>query len=110
MPSKNTKPTDKNYSVRQMVTVAFAEDMELAKQYKELLEKNEIDAVIKKQKDMTETGLSDIAIMVDEEQLDEAHALITEQAGYDDFFDGAFEQLDYEHINEAMYDYDDDDI
>lgn len=110
MSPKDTKSRDKNVSTRQRVTVAFAEDMDVARQYMELLEQNEIDAVIKKQKQMTETGFSDIAIMVDEEQLDEAHALITERAGYDDFFDSAFNQPDYDQINEAMYDYDEDEF
>lgn len=81
-----------NKTVVDFVTVAFAEDMELARQYKELLQDNEIDAHIKRQPNMAESGFSDIAILVPEESLDEAHALISERANYGDFFDVAFEE------------------
>ncbi|MDH4202635.1 MAG: hypothetical protein OEV87_07045 [Phycisphaerae bacterium] len=85
-------------TVVDFVTVAFAEDMELARQYKELLENNEIIARIKRQPNMAESGFSDIAILVSEESLDEAHALISERASYDDFFDMAFEGPEIDHL------------
>ena len=47
--------------------------------------------VIKRQPEMSENGFSDIAIRVPESLLDEAHALISEQASYDDFFDMMFD-------------------
>ncbi|MCK5784448.1 MAG: hypothetical protein KAH06_08370 [Desulfobacterales bacterium] len=92
----NCKSTD----VKEFVTVAFAEDMELAKQYQELLRNNEISARIKRKPEMAQSGFSDIAITVPEDSLDEAHALISEKASYDDFFDMVFDdqegqQLDY---------------
>lgn len=83
-----------NKTVVDFLTVAFAEDLELARQYKELLESNEIPAKIKRQPNMAESGFSDIAIMVPEEALDEAHALISERVSYEDFFDAAFEEPD----------------
>lgn len=100
---RKMKVSDNSSVVKDFVTVAFAEDMELAKQYKELLENNEIQVHIKRQSGMTESGFSDIAITVPEEALDEAHSLITERAGYDDFFEMAlddgcqqFDTYDYE--------------
>lgn len=75
-----------------VVTVAFAEDMELARQYQQLLEKNQIPAVIKRQTEMAQNGFSDIAIMVPEDYLDEAHSLICQQAAGEDFFGMAFEE------------------
>ena len=86
----NCKTTD----VKEFVTVAFAEDMELAKQYQELLRNNEISARIKRQPEMAQSGFSDIAITVPEDSLDEAHALISEKASYDDFFDMVFDDQD----------------
>jgi hypothetical protein len=85
------KESSKTSAVKDFVTVAFAEDMELARQYKELLEDNQIEVQIKRQPDMAESGFSDIAIAVPEESLDEAHHLIAERASYDDFFDMTFD-------------------
>lgn len=83
-------------SVKELVTVAFAEDMDLAKEYKQMLAEHEIHAAIKRQPEMAQSGFSDIAIMVPEDLLDEAHALISDQAACDDFFDIAFGGSDYE--------------
>lgn len=96
-------------TVVDFVTVAFAEDMELARQYKELLEDNEIIARIKRQPNMAESGFSDIAILVPEESLDEAHALISERASYDDFFDMAFEGPESDHIEYSDFEPEEDD-
>jgi hypothetical protein len=63
---ENCKMTD----VKEYVTVAFAEDMELAKQYQELLRNNEIGVRIRRQPEMSQSGFSDIAIMVPEDSLD----------------------------------------
>ncbi|HOK95041.1 MAG TPA: DUF2007 domain-containing protein [Anaerohalosphaeraceae bacterium] len=75
-----------------VVTVAFAEDMELARQYQQLLEKNQIPAVIRRQTEMAQSGFSDIAILVPEDYLDEAHSLICQQAAGEDFFGMAFDE------------------
>lgn len=96
-------------TVVDFVTVAFAEDMELACQYQELLEGNEISTKIRRQPNMAESGFSDIAIMVPEESLDEAHALISERVNYDDFFDMAFEGSDTDRIDYSEFEIDEDD-
>ncbi|MHC4881922.1 MAG: hypothetical protein ACYTFX_01335 [Planctomycetota bacterium] len=96
-------------TVVDFVTVAFAEDMELARQYKELLEGNEIIARIKRQPNMAESGFSDIAILVSEESLDEAHALISERASYDDFFDMAFEGPEIDRLEYSDFEPEEDD-
>ncbi len=91
----NCKTTD----VNEFATVAFAEDMELAKQYQELLRNNEIIARIKRQPEMAQSGFSDIAIMVPEDSLDEAHALISEKDNYDNFFDMILDDQDRDRID-----------
>lgn len=89
--SRKAKNENKNSStVQELVTVAFAEDLELAQEYKQMLADNEIPAVIRRQPEMAQNGFSDIAILVPEDCLDDAHMLISEQAAYDDFFDMAF--------------------
>ena len=93
----------------ELVTVAFAEDMELAKQYEELLRNNEINVRIKRQPEMGQSGFSDIAIMVPEDSLDEAHALISEKANYDDFFDMILDDSEYGQFDCSSLDVEDDD-
>ena len=95
-------------TVVDFVTVAFAEDKELARQYQELLEDNGIVSKVKRQANMAESGFSDIAILVPEDSLDEAHELISERASYDDFFDMAFDDQDSTQINYSEFEMDDD--
>ena len=73
-----------------LVVVAFAEDLEQARDYKTLLEVNDISATISEQ-DGQATGSKEIAVMVPEEFLDEAHVIIESQHAYDDFYDFALE-------------------
>jgi hypothetical protein len=101
----NCKSTD----VKEFVTVAFAEDMDLAKQYQELLRNNEISVQIKRQPEMAQSGFSDIAITVPEDSLDEAHALISEKASYDDFFDMAFDDQDGQRLEYSDFETEEDD-
>lgn len=96
MPKRTKKESNRTTVVKELVTVAFAEDMDLAHQYQQLLSEHEIPAVIKRQPEMSQNGFSDIAIRVPEALLDEAHSLISEQASYDDFFDMMFDRSDEE--------------
>lgn len=75
------------------VVVAFAEDMEQAREYKSLLEANDIPATISEH-DAQVIGASEIAVMVSEEFLDEAHVVIESQHAYDDFYDFAMDEDD----------------
>ena len=83
-----------------LVTVAFAEDMELAKQYKEMLKESEIQAVIKSPADSS--SFPGIAVMVSEKDLDEAHVLIESQGSSDSFFDLAFNEDGFDDLNEEL--------
>lgn len=94
MPKRAKKESGRTTAVKDFITVAFAEDMDLARQYQQLLTENEIPAVIKRQPEMAQNGFSNIAIRVPESLLDEAHLLISEQASYDDFFDMMFDCSD----------------
>ncbi len=77
-------------NVRDYVTVVLTEDIEQARQSRELLRNNDIPAVIKKNS-AGDLGALSIAVMVPEDFLDEAHVLIESQEAYDDFYDIAFE-------------------
>ena len=75
------------------VVVVFAEDMEQATEYKTILESNDISATIT-EPEAHEIGSKEIAVMVPEEFLDEAHVIIESQHAYDDFYDFALEDED----------------
>ena len=72
------------------VVVAFAEDIEQAREYKTLLDANDITAVISEH-DEQAIDSTEIAVMVPEEFLDEAHVVIESQQAYDDFYDFALD-------------------
>ena len=74
----------------ELVTVTFTNDMEQAKEYETLLKGNDIPVVIKELNDES-SGTENIAVMVPEDFLDEAHVVIESQDAYDDFYDYAAE-------------------
>jgi len=81
------------------VVVTFAEDLDQAREYESLLKVNDIPVTIKDKED--QMGNSEIAVMVPDEFLDEAHVIIESQDAYDDFYDLAIE-------DEAEAEYDSD--
>ena len=78
-------------NVRDYVTIVLTEDLEQARESRELLRNNEIPAVIKKNTS-GDLGNNPYAVMVPEDYIDEAHVLIESQNAYDDFYDLAFEE------------------
>lgn len=106
----NRKSKNRSGAVKEYVTVAFAEDLELAREYEKLLAEHEIPSVVKNQKRQEEGDYSGVAVMVPEEYLDEAYALISQEASYDDFFEAAFSDHSNDSFSEHdMSFYDDDD-
>jgi len=97
-------------AVKEYVTVAFAEDMDLARQYEALLAEHQIPAVVKKQPQPAEGDFSGIAVMVPEEYLDAAYDLISEEASYDDFFEAAFSDHDHEERDTTFFGEQDDEV
>ncbi len=89
--------------LRDFVTVAFAEDMELAKQYKKMLNESEISAVIKPPSGSS-SSFPGIAVMVPEDNLDEAHVLIESQGANDSFYDLAFQDDQLDDTNDDLDD------
>lgn len=93
-PRKRTTSSGRN-SVKDFVTVAFAEDLELARQHKQILEENGIHAVVR-QADANTGQNPGIPVMVREEDLDQAHDLIASNASFEEFFDLFFQNADWE--------------
>ena len=92
--AKRTKKGHKSQARQEgYVVVAFAEDMEQAKEYESILQANDIAATIA-ESDEHAADSEEIAVMVPEEFLDEAHVIIESQHAYDDFYDFAVDSDD----------------
>jgi hypothetical protein len=91
MAKRSKKAQKSQANLEGYVVVAFAEDMAQATEYKTLLEANDIRAMISEQ-DEQAISSKEIAVMVSEEFLDEAHVVIESQHAYDDFYDFAMEE------------------
>jgi len=89
--AKRSKKNQKSQAkLKDFVVVTFVEDMEQAREYETLLRVNDIPAIIKEQFDPS-LAIRNVAIMVPEDCLDEAHVVIESQDAYDDFYDFALE-------------------
>ena len=102
MTERRKKKHSEQTSLKEFVTVAYAEDMDLAKQYKKMLKADGIPVAIKTQSE-TSGHFPGIAVMVPEDYLDEAHVLIESHSAYDDFYDTAFHDDPYEAFDEELY-------
>jgi hypothetical protein len=89
--TKRSKKNQKSQAkLKDFVVVTFVEDMEQAREYETLLKVNDIPAIIREQVDPS-LASRNVAIMVPEDCLDEAHVVIESQDAYDDFYDFALE-------------------
>jgi hypothetical protein len=84
------------------VVVVFADDLEQAREFKSLLEVNDVSAVISEQKEPA-IGAKEIAVMVPEDFLDEAHVIIESQQAYDDFYDYALDEEDSANFDDELF-------
>ncbi|MBN2181883.1 MAG: hypothetical protein JW715_08200 [Sedimentisphaerales bacterium] len=104
--ARRTKKNQKSQAkLEGYVVVAFAEDIEQAREYTTLLEANDIHAVISEHEEQS-TGSNEIAVMVPEEYLDEAHVVIESQQAYDDFYDFALDEEDDVDFDGDLFDED----
>jgi glycyl-tRNA synthetase beta subunit len=84
------------------VVVTFAEDLEQAREYKTLLEVNDVSAIISEQQEQS-LDSKEIAVMVPEDFLDEAHVIIESQQAYDDFYDYALEDEENGDFDDELF-------
>jgi len=87
------------------VVVTFAEDLEQAREYKTLLEVNDVSAIISEQQEQS-LDSKEIAVMVPEDFLDEAHVIIESQQAYDDFYDYALEDEENGDFDDELFEED----
>lgn len=86
MPHRRKKKLDDPMALSDFVTIAYAEDIDLAQQYKKLLNNCNIPAAIKDPPD-PESPFPGVAVMVPEDYIDEAHSLIESEGFFPDFYD-----------------------
>ena len=106
MANRKKNTNNSGTALKSFVTVAFAEDIDLANQYKDLLNESDIPAAVKTRPD-PEVSFQGIAVMVPEDYLDEAHVIIANQSSMGDFYDLAFSEDDYDDTDKGFYDTDD---
>ncbi len=105
MPRRSKKIHKTHANLEGYVNVVFAEDTGQAMEYKQLLENNDIPAVIN-ENDGNADELSDneIAVMVPDEYIDDAHVVIESQQAYDDFYDFAVDEDEEEDFDSDFLD------
>jgi len=93
--AKRSKKSGKASSQLQgYVVVTFADNYDQAKEFESLLKCSEIPVVVEEHFDGT-LGANEIAVMVPDEYLDEAHVIIESQDTYDEFYDLTDEDEDF---------------
>lgn len=101
--AKRSKKTQKaKGNLQGLVVVTLTKDMEQAREYETLLRVNDIPVVVK-ETDEQSTDSKDIAVMVPEDYLDEAHVVIESQDAYDDFYDFALEDEEEDDFDDQLF-------
>ena len=93
---KSNKHNDKGNhgsALEEYITVAIAEDVDLANEYRDALARHDIPAVTATQKSYSSAVLG-TAVMVPEQYLEQAQEIIESEQGFDDFLDDAFNDPD----------------
>ena len=104
--TKRSKKAQKSQTkVQGFVAVAFVEDLEQAGNYKALLEVNDIPAAISEKHEHS-VASKEIAVMVPEDFLDEAHVIIESQNAYDDFYDYSLEDEENDDFDDELFEED----
>jgi len=102
MAKRSKKSSDAQAELRGYVVVTFADDIDQAKNYESLLRTSDIPVEVAEQAD--QMGNSEIAVMVPDEFLDEAHVIIESQDAYDDFYDLALDDEDEDDFDSDIFD------
>ena len=101
MAKRSRKSHKQQVELHGYVVVTFAEDLDQARDYESLLKVNDVPVVIEEQED--QMGNREIAIMVPDEFLDEAHVIIESQDAYDDFYDLAMDDEDESDFDSDIF-------
>lgn len=94
-------------ALHEYVTVAIADDVDLADEYRDILAKNNIPAVTATQRSYSSVILG-IAVMVPESYLEQAQEIIESRQEFDYFLDEAFNDPDEFGDESDLNDFDED--
>jgi hypothetical protein len=89
----NEQNDNSKAALQDYVTVAIAEDTDLANEYRDILAKNDIPAVTATQKSYSSSVLG-VAVMVPENYLEQAQEVIESRQEFDHFVNDAFNDPD----------------
>lgn len=102
------KQSGRSVAAKEFITIAFAEDMDLAQQYQRMLEEKQIPVKVRKvAADTPESAATAVAVMVPEEFIDIAYKLIQNEVNYDDFFQTAFMERVFQDRQKTLLENDD---
>jgi len=104
MAQRSEKTQKSQTNLKEFVVVTVVEDLEQARDYETLLKNNDIPATVKEQHESRQGGTKDVAVMVPEDFLDEAHVVIESQDAYDDFYDFALEDEEDDDLDSELFD------
>ncbi len=93
MNANDRKKDDQRMALEDYVTIAIAEDIDLANEYRDILVKHDIPAVTATQRSYSSAVLG-TAVMVPENYLEQAQEIIESQQNFDNFLDDAFNDPD----------------
>ena len=94
MAKRSKKSGKSNSQLQGYVVVTFADDFDQAREFESLLKSSDIPVAIEEHLDDS-LGANEIAIMVPDEFLDEAHVIIESQDSYDEFYDLSDDDEDF---------------
>ena len=89
----NEQNDNSKAALQEYVTVAIAEDIDLANEYRDILARNDIPAVTATQKSYSSAVLG-VAVMVPENCLEQAQEIIESRQEFDHFINDAFNDPD----------------
>lgn len=81
--SHNSTQTQHNFE--ESVAVTYTDDHQQAEELEELLKSNEIPAMVRE--NYSDSSQNKFAVMVPEDYVDEANAIIDSQQSYEDFYE-----------------------
>lgn len=99
------RDNEQKSALEDYVTVAIADDVDLANEYRDILAKHNIPAVTATQKSYSASVIG-TAVMVPESLLEQAQEIIESQQDFDTFLDGAFNDHDKWNDEPDLLDYD----
>ena len=108
MAEHKNETDSKKTALAEYVNVAIAEDVELAREYQDVLNNSDIPSLLRTQR-AGDAEILGVAVMVPEDTCEQAITIIEAQQALDDFLDVAFNS-DGDDDNDYFDDFEDDNI